>query len=291
MMRPDFIDCHAHVNFSAFDADRDDVLRRTIKHKTWMVNVGTKQETSLSAVELTKGREGVYAIVGLHPVHVNVSFHDKEELGGEGKPFTSKGEDFDKDFYKKLASDPKVVGIGECGLDFYREQGAEELKRQETAFRGQIELALETGKPLMLHVRNAYKEALAILKEYKKDAGEKLKGNFHFFAGTEDIASEILDLGFGMSFTGVITFPPRLAERSRGEAGAKDYEPLVRYVPLDRMLSETDCPYVAPVPYRGKRNEPLYVSEVVRAIATIRDENPEEVQKQLVENAFQLFSL
>jgi len=282
--RPQFIDCHAHLNFSAYDSDREEVLKRTLEGNTWIVNVGTKQKTSENAVALAENREGVYAIIGLHPIHVNPSFHDKEELGGEGEPFKSKGEDFDFEFYKKLASHPKVVAIGECGLDYYRLKiedskfGDFEKKRQEYAFRKQIELAIEIDKPLMIHCRNAYRETLDILSSYFKIHGSRLRGNFHFFAGTIEEEKEILDLGFNVSFTGVITF-------------AQDYEEKIKFAPLDRILSETDCPYVSPAPHRGKRNEPLYVKHVALAIARIKNEDASKIQNQLVENAFKLFKL
>lgn len=270
---PQYIDAHAHMNFAAYDEDRDAVISNCLKNDTWMINVGTMQTTSEKVVELAdKYEKGVYAIVGLHPIHVNKSFHDKDEIGPEGKSFTSKGEDFDYDFYKNLTNNPKVVGIGECGLDYFR--GADDpefVKRQKDAFGKQIQLAIEADLPLMIHCREAYDDTLDILESYKKEAGDKLRGNMHFFAGSLDIAKRVLDFGFTLSFTGVITF-------------AKDYEDLVKFVPLEKMLSETDCPYVTPVPYRGQRNEPVYVSEVVKKIAEIKNEPLDKVKEQLVSN-------
>lgn len=273
MNRPDFIDCHAHLNFSAYDEDRVEVLKKTLDENVWMINVGTKESTSLEAVKLAEGNEGVYAIVGLHPIHVNPSFHDKEELGEEARAFTSKGENFDINYYAKLLEQDKVVAIGECGLDYFREQNERNRERQTEAFRRQIELSLKFGKPLMLHVREAYEDVLGIIKNYPG-----AYGNVHFFAGSIDQAKQFLDLGFTISFTGVITF-------------ARQYEELVRYVPTDRILSETDCPYVTPVPHRGKRNEPLFVRHIVEKIARIKKEDLEKVSAQLVNNAVRLFSL
>jgi len=227
-MKPQFIDVHSHVNFSDYDSDREDVIKRALDANVWMINVGVGKEESKSAVMLgEKYKEGLYAIVGQHPT--------SEEI-------------FDKDFYRNLAKSKKVVGIGECGLDFFppsHKATADKpnYEKQVAAFRGQIEFAIELDLPLMIHCREAYDEALTILNEYKKTAGDKLRGDFHFFAGDIETAQKILDLGFNISFTGVITF-------------ARDYEKLVKYVPLDRMMSETDCPYVTPVPNRGKRNEP-----------------------------------
>ncbi|MBI2476155.1 MAG: TatD family hydrolase [Candidatus Taylorbacteria bacterium] len=284
---PEFIDVHSHVNFAAFEVDRDAVIKRALEAGVWMINVGTQKDTSQKAVELAeKYPDGVYACVGLHPIHSGKSFHDEQELGVGGKEFTSRSEQFNSTIYRTMAEHPKVVGIGECGLDFYRENQDSGFKIQEKIFHQQIELAVAVNKPLMLHVRNgsgrsAYREALSILSAYGGSAsGGKsgLRGNFHFFAGSWDEAKEILDLGFTLSFTGVITF-------------TRDYDEIVKNAPLDRILSETDCPYVAPAPHRGKRNEPAYVSAVVKKIAEIRREDFEVVKKQLVQNAVNFFGL
>ena len=289
MKRPQYIDIHAHTNFVVFDADRDAVVRRALDSETWIINVGTKQDTSRRAAEMTqKYPEGVYAIIGLHPIHVNPSEYDSEESGAEGQVVEVKGEDFDADFYRTLAKDgdKKVVGIGECGLDYYRNPTEAEKKRQIQAFRAQIELALELDLPLMLHVRSAYQEVLDILKEYKTKAGDKLRGDAHFFAGSVDEAREFLSLGFHLSYTGVVTFPPQ-----KGRTGAISYEKLIQATPTDRIMSETDCPYVAPVPHRGKRCEPVFVQEVAHKIAAIKDIAIEDCKVALVDNAFRLFRL
>src|SRR3989338_3861584 len=158
-----------------------------------------------------------------------------------------------------------------------------EREKQEETFRKHIELAIEMKKPLMLHLRNgtsrsAYKDAFSILNSYFILHNSWPRGNLHFFAGTIDEAKPFLDAGFFFSFTGVITF-------------ARSYNEIIRYLPLDRILSETDCPYVAPVPYRGKRNEPLYVREVVGEISRIRHENGEAVQERLLKNAREFFKI
>lgn len=304
----EYIDVHAHVNFAAFNDDRDAVLRRTLEQGVSVINVGTQIDTSQKTIEMAEHYErGVYAIVGLHPIHTAKSFHDEKELGEGGKEFTSRGEVFDSAAYRAMVAHPKVVGIGECGLDFFRENQDLGFKIQEKTFRSHIELAIEAGKPLMLHVRNgggrsAYRDALAILKSYSpakilqqqnlggQDLNPRpteqslgrvkspLKANFHFFAGGWDEAKEILDAGFSLSFTGVITF-------------ARTYDEVIKNTPLDRIMSETDCPYVSPVPFRGKRNEPLYVREVVKKIAEIRGESFETVKKQLFLNAVKFFDL
>jgi len=275
-----YIDIHAHINFKAYDDDRAEVISRAKEAKVGMINVGTMQKTSEEAVKLAEENENMFAIIGLHPAHVNKSFHDVDEIGEEGKAFTSRGEDFDYDFYKKLGENGKVVGIGECGLDYFRVEGDKEeyVARQKDAFRKQIELAVELDVPLMIHCREAYPDTLEILHKYKKIHGDKLRGNFHFFAGDLEQAKEILDLGFRMSFTGVITF-------------AKDYKELVEFVPLEEMFSETDCPYVTPVPFRGQRNEPIHVREVVKKIAEIKGIEEEDVRVQLLKNAVDFFNL
>src|SRR3989338_11472782 len=193
-MMPKYIDIHSHVNFKAFDADRDEVIRRALESDTWVINVGTQIDTSRKAVEMiNQYPDGIYAIVGLHPIHTGASYHDEKELGAEGKAFTSRGEIFDKDAYRELLKNPKVVGIGECGLDYYR-MDSDSIEKQKKMFIEQINLANEFEKPLMLHIRNnekkelvtgkegtpnAYTDTLNILKEYSNPSG-----NVHFFAGT-----------------------------------------------------------------------------------------------------------
>ncbi len=270
-----YVDNHAHLNLFAYEVDRVDVIKRAKDASVAVINVGTQKDTSKKAVEIAELSDNCFAIVGLHPVHTSKSFHDEQEIGEGGKEFTSRGEIFDYEYYKKLCESPKVVGIGECGLDKYRsEEWVGEVKeKQIEAFKKQIELSLEVNKPLMLHIREAYKEALEILKMYPG-----AKGNAHFFAGTIEEAKDFLDLGFTISFTGVITF-------------AKQYEELVKFVPLEMMLSETDCPYVTPAPYRGKRNEPSYVIEVIKKIAEIKQLPLEEVSKQLKENSERVWGI
>jgi len=269
------IDTHAHINFSAYDADRDVVIDRAIKDGTYMINVGTEYESSKSAVLLAEKYEtGVYAIVGLHPVHSSSSVQDKLELisGGYAKELISEGEIFDDNKYKELLSHPKVVGIGECGLDYFRTSTNSRSKQKEV-FSAQIVLANEMKKPMMLHIRESYEDVLDILKGHVKVAG-----NVHFFAGNVDEARKFLDLGFTLSFTGVITF-------------SDDYDDLVRFVPIDMIQAETDSPYVTPVPYRGQRNEPLYVAEVIKTIAEIKNLPLYVVEEALLKNAKRVWGI
>jgi TatD DNase family protein len=241
-----YIDNHAHLNFRDFDVDRDESMARARSAGVGVVNVGTDKESSKWAIELAEKNENMWAIVGLHPTHTT--------------------EVFDYEYYKNLCKHPKVVGIGECGLDYFRNDESTK-EYQKKVFEEHIKLSIDTGKPLMLHLRESYSDAIEILKKYPG-----VKGNAHFFAGTVDEAKQFLDLGITLSFTGVITF-------------AKQYKELIEFVPLDMMISETDCPYVAPVPYRGKRNEPAYVVGVVKKIAEIKNLPVEEVSKQLLENS------
>ena len=292
---PKYIDIHAHTNFKAFKGDREAVIRRAFSGDTWIINVGTQYETSEKAVEMSNDYgEGVYATIGLHPIHTDVSYHDEQELGSEGNGFISRGEIFDKDKYKKLAKLGKVVAVGECGLDYYHmpaQKGTtvDFLNNQKIAFIEQIELANELGYPLMLHIRNnekklkknAYKDALEILKKHSK-----VKGVVHFFAGTLEDAGAFIDFGFYISFAGVITYPPR-----KNTLRKVNYDELIRELPLDKIMADTDSPYVAPVPHRGLRNEPLYVIDIVKKIAEIKEVDREEVAKIILENARKLFGI
>ena len=283
-----YIDTHAHLNVNAFKDDAEAVISKCVDESVAVINVGTQQDTSKRAVELAEAHDNCFAIIGLHPVHTSSSYHDEQELGENMKGFTSRGEEFDAAYYRELAKSGKVVGIGECGLDYYRlEKDTREV--QEKAFIAQIELANELGLPLMIHTRdskgnsaaskaevgvgNVYDDTYEILK-----AHSKVRGNIHFYAGTYEQAKRFFDIGFSVSFTGVITF-------------AKDYEEVVRNAPLDMIHGETDCPYVAPVPYRGQRCEPWMVKEVYKKIAEIRGEDEFQVRQQLLENAKTLYRL
>jgi len=287
---PKYIDIHSHVQFKAFDEDRDEVIKRSLENNTIVINVGTQIDTSKSAVKLANQyEEGVYAIIGLHPIHTGASYHDEKELGEGGAEFTSRGEVFDKDLYRELLKNPKVVGIGECGLDYYR-MDAESVEKQKSALIAQIELANEFNKPIMLHIRNgstnspqaipkrnAYFDVLEILKKHSK-VKRDIRGDVHFFAGGMEEAKAFLDFGFTLSFTGVITF-------------THDYDEVIKNTPLDMIMSETDCPYVTPVPHRGKRNEPVYVSEVVKKIALIKNLPESEVADAIIKNAKRVFGI
>lgn len=280
-----YFDAHAHTQFSAYDGDRELVLGRAYDAGIGVINVGTQRDTSKKAVDIADPAKGIYAVVGLHPLHANKSFHDEDELGGgeAAKAFTSRGEEFDDEFYKKLASDDRVVAIGECGLDYYRLAGdeAEFKKRQRDAFEKQIMLANEVSKPLMLHVRQnrgvgggeAFDEVYEMVKSLAK-----VHIHLHSYTGDWLTAKKFLDVGATFAFTGVLTL-------------THDYDEVVRNVPTELMMTDTDCPYLAPVPYRGKKNEPLYIKEVVRVIAKIKDEEETRVADLVVKNTRRVFHI
>lgn len=265
-----YIDTHAHLNLEQFDEDREAVFAKCLEEGVGMNNVGTHKATGQLAVELANKYDHARAIVGLHPIYIAMGGVDDTEKGYEAE--------FDYDFYKDLAEDERTVGIGECGFD-YCHNSDDTYEQQREVFRAQVALANEVEKPLMLHLRNsqdgkgrdAYDDALEILK-----SEAKVLGNAHFYAGTKEQAQKFFDIGYTISFTGVISF-------------AKPYEELVKYAPLDMIHGETDCPYVAPAPYRGRRCEPWMVQEVYKKIAEYKQLDEEEVRAQLLKNAERLY--
>ncbi len=277
-----FFDAHAHVQFAGYDADRDAVIARAQDADVWMMNVGTQYDTSRNAIMLAEGYpDGMYAAIGLHPIHTSRSYHDAKELGGGevAKAFTSRGEIFDTNRYRALALHPKTLAIGECGLDFFRfnddESREGQVEKQKDALRAQIALAAEADKPLMIHCRNAFADLIDMLTADR----EKLRpGVIHFFTGTAHDAEALLKLGFSFTFGGVVTF-------------ARDYDEAIRIIPVEKILSETDAPYVAPAPYRGKRNEPAYIVETVKTLAQLKHVSPEEMKRQIWENAKRIFKI
>ena len=277
---PKLIDVHSHVQFVAYEGERNEVIKRALDEDIWIVNVGTQKDTSWAGVVLAEGyREGVYATIGLHPIHTTKSYHDAKELegGDAAKAFTSKGEEFDFDFYKELGKNKKVVAIGECGLDYYR-LDKETKEKQIEVFEAQITLAKEIGKPLMIHCRDAFGDLIEVLRRNKASLLGDYPGINHFFAGSIENAKNLMDLGFYFSFGGVLTF-------------TRDYDNLVKYIGLERIVLETDAPYITPHPYRGKRNEPLFVKYTAEKLAEILGESIEKIHTQTTENAIKVLSL
>ena len=260
-----YIDAHCHLQFEQYDADREDIIEQTLEQGIAGVVVGCDLESSKKAVALAEQHEHLYASVGVHP--------------------TDTSEPFDTDDLLALAKHPKVVAIGECGLDFFRPAVVDESEkaRQKEAFSRQIILAVEQGLPLIIHARpskgtmDAYHDVLELLTEVK-DTHPDLRGDAHFFVGGVPEAEALIKLGFTVSFTAVITF-------------ARDYDEVIRAVPLASILAETDSPYVAPLVRRGKRNDPLAVIDVAAKIADIRGEDPEIVRIALLANTKRLFGV
>lgn len=273
-MRPDFFDVHTHVQFAAYDKDREEVLARAREARVWMVNVGTERGTSEAAVALAKKeKEGVFATVGLHPTRAIESFHDAKELGASDRK-TAPAERFDYEFYKKLGKGKAVVAIGECGLDYYRLNDESKVKQKEV-FLEHIRLAAELEKPLMIHCREAFGDLIDVMKAHYREFPQ---GIVHFMSGTKADAEALLDMGFSFSFGGVVTF-------------TSDYDEVVRYVPTTNLLLETDAPYVAPAPYRGKRNEPAYVIQTAKRIAELQNTSVSVLGEQTTSNALAIFGL
>ncbi|MFA6404924.1 MAG: TatD family hydrolase [Candidatus Paceibacterota bacterium] len=259
-----FIDAHGHLNFTDYDNDRDQVIERSRNLNVGMITIGTDLKSSNKAVNLAELNDDIWAVVGIHPTETN---NDHDEYASQASVVI-----------KKLANNNRVLGIGECGLDYFHSK-PEDMAMQREIFNKQINIANELDKPLMLHTRsskdgtNAYQESIEILKKTAK-----VGFNFHFFAGNKKDLQDILDIGGFVSFTGVITF-------------THDYDELIKYVPIDRVMVETDCPFVAPIPHRGKRNEPSFVIETAKAIASIRGEDEEIVRAQLLRNTIKFFHI
>jgi len=286
-----YIDIHCHLDSKDFDSDRDEVFVRMKEKEIRAVTIGADLESSKRAVEIAEANENVWACIGVHPEIItsprSASQSDPLLEAGEGKNSSlplhlgegqlAEGK-WDEVKFEKLVKSPKVVGIGECGLDYFRLSGdvEEEKNKQKALFIQQIQFAIKHDKPLMLHCREAYGDVLKILKNYKRQVAEKLRGNVHFFAGNIEVAQKFLDLDFTMSFTGVITF-------------TNDYDEVIMYVPNNSIMAETDAPWVAPAPFRGKRNEPVYVIEVIKKIAEIRGEDFDILNNTIIENFRRVF--
>lgn len=277
------IDTHAHVNFNAYKEDGQEVIKRALDKNIWLINVGAEYKTSQRAVEYAqKYSEGVYASVGLHPIHLEDQVI-QETIEGKEVDIRTKKEDFDWQKYFELAQDDKVVAIGEVGLD-YKEASDKDL--QKRIFMLQVELAQQIGKPLIIHCRDAYDDLLDILNEFQGHCagcpmgcgGGQIKGVVHCFCGNSKEARKFLDLGLYLGFNGMITFSDK-------------YDQIIKEVPLERILTETDCPFLTPQPHRGKRNEPAYVQLVAEKIAQTKGLDFEEVAEVTTQNAKSLFCL
>jgi len=276
------IDTHAHLNFNVYKQDADEVIRRSLENDIWMINVGTKYETSKKAAELAqKYEKGVYAAVGLHPIHLETGLvkikNDTEEI-----EVNTKEEDFDYEKYKDLAlrslgEGGKVVAIGEIGLDYYWRPKTTKKKeifkqKQKELLLKQLGLAKELNLPVIFHCRMAHQDLINELriKNYE------LRGVVHCFSGNWNEAKKYLEIGFYLGFNGIIF--------------KLDLDEIIKNTPLDKILIETDCPYLTP-PQKTGRNEPPYVKYVAEKIGQIKNIDLEELAKITTENAQKLFQI
>lgn len=274
------IDSHAHLDFKEFDKDREEVIRRFFgAGGEKIINVGCDLKSSARSAALAKKYENIFASAGVHP-------HDADTVN-----------EATLQKLEELTARPKVIAVGEIGLDYFRNLSPKE--KQIEAFKAQLELAENRKKPVIIHCRDAYVELLKILKDYKT---ENWRGVVHCFLGSWPVAEELLKFGFYIGFTGAITYPKKVKifddplDTTRGKPlVASEVEPeifkVIKNMPIDRILTETDCPYLAPVPHRGKRNEPSHVKYVAEKIAEIKGISVGKVEKATSENAKKLFKI
>ncbi|PIT88804.1 MAG: hydrolase TatD [Candidatus Magasanikbacteria bacterium CG10_big_fil_rev_8_21_14_0_10_36_32] len=276
------MDTHCHVQFNAFKDDSAEVIKKCADKKIILNTVGSQLDTSRRAVKFAESFDGVYATVGLHPIHLCSTEIDEEEI-----QFKSREEKFDIDIYRELAKHKKTIAIGECGLDFYHlpinMSRDEAFVLQKEAFIKQIELAQELSLPVVIHVRSAYQETIKILEELPY----KIRGVVHCYSSNWRNAEKFLSLGLHLGFTATITFP---AKKTDPQIQA-DLIETVQNCPLERILTETDAPYLAPQAYRGQRCEPWMVEEVVKKIAEIKKISYDKVNEITFANALKLFNI
>lgn len=287
------IDTHSHLNFSAYKKDFDEVIKRTLKENIWMINVGTKYETSKGAVELAeKYEEGVFAAIGLHPMYAAAEFVKTKTDPDEGE-FFIKEEGFNYEKYKELAKSRKVVAIGEIGLDYYYKPKSKEKlekfkEKQKEVFLQQLKLADELNLPLIFHCRVAHKDMIEILKSYIL-IHKSINGVVHCFTGSVEEMEEYVKLGFYIGLNGII-FKLNLNE-------------VIKKTPLENILVETDCPYLTP-PQEGdnpssraelttgrRRNEPIFIKHTIERIAQLKNLSFQEICDKTTENARGLFKI
>lgn len=275
------IDSHCHIQFNAYKDDAVAVIKRCQDKGVILNCVGSQRDTSVRAVEYAEKYENIYATVGLHPIHLFSTEVDEEE-----NKFQSREEIFDYEFYKKLASHPKVVGIGECGLElFHLPKGADKkeiLRKQREGFLAQYKLAKELDLPIVIHVRDAHQEMIKVLQSL----GEPVRGVVHCYTSNWQYAKQYLNLGLYLGFTGVITFP---AKKTNPQPQEELLE-VVEKCPIDKILIETDAPYLAPQAYRGKKCEPWMVAEVAKKISEIKKLDTKEVAQITEQNTRKLFT-
>ena len=303
------IDTHAHLNFNAYKDDAEEVIKRALENDVWMINIGSQYETSKRAVEIAERySQGVYAAIGLHPIHLAEGIF-KTKIDTEEIEFKTKEEGFDYNKYKNLAVSKKVVAIGEIGLDYYYKPKtkiklAEFKKRQRIVLCQQLELAKELNLPVIFHCRSAHDDLLEILNTRYKIQNTGPRGVIHCFTGTWEQTKQYLELGLYLGLNGII-FKLEVAETSshlssRAASPHSVLDEVIKKTPLEKILVETDCPYLTPpLPAEALakagpqpiRNEPLYVKYIAKKIAEIKNIDFKEIVKATTENARKLFGI
>ena len=257
------IDTHAHLNFNAYKDDAPEVICRSLDNDVWLINVGTQYTTSKRAIEIAQRyKKGVYAAIGLHPIYA------KDKFQYEKYKNLVLGENLDSSGIRELARSKKVVAIGEIGLDYKSEYVSFKQKQKELLFE-QLSLVKELNLPVIFHCRMAHSDLLGVINS-------QLRGVIHCFTGTWEQAQRYLEMGFYLGFNGLIF--------------KLDFDDIIKRTPLDRILIETDCPYLTPPQAEG-RNEPLYIKYVAEKIAKIKNLSYEEIAKKTCENAQKLFKI
>lgn len=289
-------DTHCHLQFTAYKNNLAEVIKRCQSRQAFLNIVGSQKDTSRAAVELAEKYDNFYATIGLHPVHLHATHVDEEESS-----FFSREESFDKNLYRDLAKSKKVKGIGECGIDLFHlpeNISIEEiLKKQKQEFIKQIELAEELDLALVVHARNpepakenilpnAYGVLIDILKE-QNIKEKKLRTVIHCYGGDRKQAEEFLAIGCYLGFTGIVTFPARKTNPKPTE----DLTEVIQKIPLDRMVVETDAPYLAPQKYRGAQAEPWMIEEVAQKIGELRGYSQKKILDTTQTNGFNLFKI
>jgi len=271
------IDTHSHLNFVKFKDDKDEVVQRSLAENVWLINVGINYESSKEAVAIAeKYPLGVYAAIGLHPMMVSWGLRPKDKKEKDRAEEHLEGE-FDLERYRRLAESSKVVAIGESGLDFLnlpKKEGKKIKERQKEALRRQIKLAGELALPVIFHCRQAHRELFSLMESLSKIP---FKGVVHCFSGNWEEAKRYLEKGLYLGFNGII-YKINLRET-------------IKNCPLERMLVETDCPFLSPPLAGSKRNEPLFVKYIVKTIAEVKGESFEKVAETTTANARKLFKI
>lgn len=277
-----YIDTHCHLHFPVYAQDREAVLTRLNETGGAGITIGTSLANSREGILFAEQYSNIWATVGLHPAHVTHPHHDENEGVVDERSVSFEA-------LKKLASSSKkVVAIGEAGLDLYRvEEGSKETAFEEQArvFEVHLEVAEVLNLPVVIHCRDALRQLALILRERKQN-GHHDRCVLHSFTGTWSEAEPLLELGCFISLNGIVTFPPR-----KNVLPEDWLEVVAKNVPMDRLLLETDSPYLAPIPHRGERNEPCYVPFVADYLAKVRGMGAEEILKTTTENAMKVFGL